>query len=74
METIHITFEELFKLPFHKVVNIEDMNVDIDDDGILHYIHIDSMDVYSFDMNDDVWLEKNVYKTDILQRLKCVCN
>ncbi len=70
METIFIEqFEEIFKLSFNDVVNIEDMGADTDDDGIYHYIHIVFKDVYSFDTNNDVWLEKNLYKNDILQRL-----
>ena len=58
MDTI---FEELFALPFNAVINIQNT----DDDGIYHYIHIDTKDVYSFDTEDNVWLFKN----DILQRL-----
>jgi len=67
METI---FEEIFKLPFNNVVNIEDMGADTDDDGIYHYVHIALKDIYSFDTDANVWLEKNLYKNDILQRLK----
>ena len=70
MEPIFIKqFEETFKLPFNDVVNIEDIGADTDDDGICHYIHIALKNVYSFDTNDNVWLEKNLYKNDILQRL-----
>ena len=70
METIFIKqFEEIFKLPFNYVVNIEDMSADTDDDGIYHYIHIALKEVYSFDTDENVWLEKNLYKNDILQRL-----
>lgn len=63
-------FEEIFKVPFNVVVNIEDMGADTDDDGIYHYIHIASKEVFSFDTNENVWLEKNLHKNDILQRLK----
>jgi hypothetical protein len=70
MEAIFITqFEEIFKLQFKSVVNIEDMGVDTDDDGIYHYVDMLLKDVYSFDTNDDVWLEKNLYKDEILLRL-----
>lgn len=70
METIFIEqFEETFKLPFKDVVNIQDLGADTDDDGIDHFIHISSKNVYSFDTNDNVWLEKNLFKNDILQRL-----
>ena len=70
METSFIKqFEEIFNQPFNSVVNIEDMNADTDDDGIYHYVNILLKDVYSFDSNDNVWLEKNLYKNDILQRL-----
>lgn len=70
MEIIFIKqFEEIFKLPFNDVVNIQEMGVDTDDDGIYHYIYIDVKEVYSFDTDNNVWLEKNLYKNDILQRL-----
>ena len=70
MEAIFITqFEEIFKQQFNSVVNIEDMGADTDDDGIYHYVNIVLKDVYSFDTNDNVWLEKNLYKNEILQRL-----
>ena len=70
METIFITqFEEIFKLPFNSVINIEDMSVYTNDDGIYHYVNIIVKDVYSFDTFDNVWLEKNLYKNEILERL-----
>ena len=70
METIFIKqFEELFKLPFNNVVNIEDVGADTDDDGIYHFIDIALKNVYSFNTDDNVWLEINMYKNDILQRL-----
>ena len=69
-EAVFITqFEELFKLKFKSVVNIEDMGADTDDDGIYHYVDMSLKDVYSFDSNDDVWLEKNLYKDEIFLRL-----
>ena len=41
METIFIKqFEEIFKLKFNDVVNIEDIGAYTYDDGIYHYIHI----------------------------------
>ena len=69
METIFITqFEEIFKLPFNSVINIEDMTY-TNDDGIYHYVNIGLKDIYSFDTFDNVWLEKNLYKNEILERL-----
>ena len=70
MESIFIEkFEELFNVSFNNIVNIEDMGADSDDDGIYHYIDIALKNVYSFDTNEDMWLEKNLYQNDILQRL-----
>jgi hypothetical protein len=72
MDNIFIKqFEEKFQLSFNNVVNIEDIDggVEINDDGIYHYIDISLSNVYSFDIFDKVWLEKNYYKNDILQRL-----
>ena len=67
--TIFITqFEEIFKLPFNSVINIEDMTY-TNDDGIYHYVNIGLKDIYSFDTFDNVWLEKNLYKNEILERL-----
>ena len=69
METIFITqFEEIFKLPFNSVINIEDMTY-TNDDGIYHYVNIGLKDIYSFDTFDNVWLEKNLYKNEILEGL-----
>ena len=69
METIFITqFEEIFKLPFNSVINIEDMTY-TNDDGIYHYVNIVLKNVYSFDTFDNMWLEKNLYKNEILERL-----
>ena len=71
MNTIFIIqFEEIFKLPFNNVINIEDMTY-TNDDGIYHYVNIVLTDVYSFDTFDNVWLEKNFYKNEILERLRC---
>jgi len=63
-------FEQLFKISFKNVVDIESIPCDTYDDGIYHYIDLVNKDVYSFDTNDDVWLEKNMYKTEILSVLK----
>ena len=61
METIFIKqFEEIFKLPFNKVVNIEDIGADTDDDGIYHFIDSTLKNIYSFNTDNTVWLEKNV--------------
>ena len=69
METIFITqFAEIFNLPFNSVINIEDMTY-TNDDGIYHYVNIGLKDIYSFDTFDNVWLEKNLYKNEILERL-----
>ena len=69
METIFITqFEEIFKLPFNSVINIEDMTY-TNDDGIYHYVNNVLKNVYSFDTFDNMWLEKNLYKNEILERL-----
>jgi hypothetical protein len=38
------------------------MGADTDDDGIYHYINIITKDVYSFDIEDEIWLEKNLYQ------------
>jgi len=62
-------FEELFGLPFISVVNYENLCEELDDDGIYHYVDLLSKDVYSYDTLEDVWLEKNVYRDDILQRI-----
>jgi len=71
MEEYYITqFKNLFGLSFNDVLNIEYMGIDTDDDGIYHYINVIKKDVYSFDTFDNIWLNKNSYKYDILNRLK----
>ena len=64
-----ILFQNIFGLSFNNVINIEDMGGDTGDDGIYHYINIITKDVYSFDTDDEIWLEKNLYRSDILNRL-----
>ncbi len=70
MEKIWITqFQNMFGLSFNDVKYIQDMGVETYDDGIYHYINLSNKDVYSFDTDEEVWLEKNVYQTDVLQQL-----
>ena len=64
-----IQFKNKFGLPFNNVINIESMGADTYDDGIYHFIDIVKKDVYSFDTFDEIWLEKNLYKLDVLNRL-----
>jgi hypothetical protein len=55
METAFIIqFEEIFKQPFNRVVYIQDMSAETNDDGIYHYVNILLKDVYSFDTYDEV--------------------
>ncbi len=68
-KTYIIQFENIFGLSFNDVTNIEDIGADTDDDGIYHYINLFNKDTYSFDTEDNIWLEKNLYKFDILKRL-----
>lgn len=63
-------FEKIFGLSFSSVINIENLGTDTNDDGISHYVDIVNKDVYSFDVDEEIWLEKNLYKCDILARLK----
>ena len=72
MEPIFIKqFEKMFNQKFDSVIRMEDIGiaVDVDDDGIFHYINLESKDVYSFDTFDNIWLEKNLYQDDVLHRL-----
>lgn len=67
---MEIAFEQLFApLEFDDVINIETLNVETYDDGIYHYIHLLSYDVYSFDTFDNVWLDKNTHRDEVLERL-----
>lgn len=70
METVYILqFEQQFQLYYHDLINIEDLGADSYDDGIYHFIHLLSQDVYSFDTFDNIWLEKNEHQTEIRKRL-----
>jgi hypothetical protein len=70
-ETYIIEFENIFGLSFKNIVNILDMDNCIltCDDGIEHFIDVIKKDVYSFDTEDEIWLEKNLYQSDILYRI-----
>lgn len=67
-------FSDKFGISFGSVKNIEDMGADTYDDGIYHYVDLTTKDVYSFDTNDDFWLEKNEHQSDVLGRLKFIIN
>lgn len=70
MEAAHIErFEELFGLPFRDVVKMEDLGTYSFDDGMYHYVHQATKDVYSFDTDDYTWLEKNEERVDVLRAL-----
>ncbi len=74
MEEIYITqFQNKFGLSFNDVVNILDIGADTYDDGIYHYINLTNKDVYSFDTDDNIWLEKNLHKLEVLEQLKFYC-
>lgn len=77
METIFIQqFEEKFNLSFGEVTNFLEMGkgdemgkakcIRVFDNGMKHYIDKRSMDVYSFDTFDRIWLEKNIHKDEVL--------
>ena len=68
-ETYIIQFENLFGLPFTNVTDIIEMNSESYDDGNYHYVDVINKDVYSFDTYDNIWLEKNLYQSDVLHRL-----
>lgn len=72
-------FEKKFDISFTNIKNIEDLGVDTDDDGIYHFIYsrdcgpdisVDEVNtIYSFDTNENIWLEKNIHKNEIVQRV-----
>lgn len=67
MQAIFIKqFKKKFELSFYDVLNIADMGVGTNN-GIYHYVHLTSKDVYSFDTKNELWLEKNLFKRDILK-------
>lgn len=63
-------FENMFGLLFNTLTDFQKTSSDQDDDGIYHYVDIKNKNVYSFDTFDQIWLEKNLYKSDILNRMK----
>ncbi len=63
-------FEDIFKIPFASVVNISDLGADEYDDGELHYLQQETLNVYSFDTYDNEWLEMNENKDDVLKSVK----
>lgn len=67
-------FKNIFNTSFDDIIDILDLGVDTDDDGIYHYIHKNLNNVYSFDSEMGKWLDKNKYKNDILQRINVLNN
>jgi hypothetical protein len=59
-------FEDKFKLPFTHVINIADIGGILYDDENDHYINLSAMDVYTYDNGNYLWLEKYIYKQEIL--------
>lgn len=60
-------FENKFGLSFLDVTGITDFVSDSNDDGIYHFINLSTYDVYSFDSDEEVWLDKNLHQAEIIQ-------
>ncbi len=62
-------FEEKFKILFKDVTNVEDITHTSYDDGLYHYIYLSTNDVYTFDYDDEIWLEINTYKDEVMEEI-----
>ncbi len=71
MEQKYITeFEKKFNISFTDITNINDLGVIWSyDDGLYHYINTINEEVYTFDSDEECWLEKNANRTDVLNML-----
>ena len=69
LEKVHIKqFEAIFNLPFTSVTDITYLEYECYDDGIYHFINQETNDVYSFDTDENEWLEMNTHKDEVLNR------
>jgi hypothetical protein len=62
-------FVKEFGVPFDSVTNVDVLTNSSYDDGVTHYINMQTKDVYSYDMFKRKWLEKNKKKDEVLKRL-----
>lgn len=53
-------FQQLFDMPFNRVLRVE-FNQD-DDNDLYHYCQYGSKHIYTFDIYNEQWLEKNTHK------------
>jgi len=64
-----LEFVKVFGVPFQSVTNVEDLTDESYDDGVEHYINIETKDVYSYKTFKRKWLEKNAKRDEVLKRL-----
>lgn len=54
---------------FKDVVNVEDITHTSYDDGLFHYINLLTKNVYTFDSFDELWLEVNTHKDEVIDEI-----
>lgn len=70
LETKIQQFEAKFGVKYTTLLDYQTTEGDQDDDGMYHYIDLTTLNVYTYDTFDEVWLDVNINKDDILKRLK----
>ena len=66
---LEIEFVKEFGVSFQSVANVDNLTNESYDDGVHHYINMQTKDVYSYVTFKDKWLEKNKKKDEVLKRL-----
>ena len=65
-----VLFEQMFKIPYSSLINTLYMEGNSYDDGLHHFIHPNTLDVYSYDDDSERWVEKNTYQQQVLKNVK----
>jgi hypothetical protein len=64
-----LEFPRVFGVPFESVTSVDALTSESYDDGVYHYINIETKDVYSYDTFEHKWLAKNAKKKSVMKRL-----
>lgn len=60
------SFEEQFGIPFDTVIDVNELGLGSSDNNICSFMDLKTKNVYSYDIEAGMWLEKNKYQAEYL--------
>ena len=67
---IMLKFQNRFCLPCSVLTNLEELTHSSADDGISQYVDLSFLNVYSYDHDEEVWLDVNTHKQEFVKQNK----